>query len=198
MKTIIAVAIAMTLLSGTLAFSGACCDEGFESIFNGEDLTGWTNANGWVAEDGILKVTGRGQNIWTTKEYESFDLRFDFMMGPRANSGLFFRRNHLEIQLLDDYSENHANLRDWQYCGALYNFAAPSERASKAAGEWQTMRVKLDGQELTVWLNETKIVEADLDEFEGHAGLKPGPGRLGFQNYAGALIKLRDIEIKEL
>ncbi len=198
MKNVIALAAATTLLMGTTAFSGQCCEDGYKSIFNGKDLTGWTDANGWAVEDGVLKVVEVGQNIWTTKKYESFDLRFEFLMGPRGNSGLFFRRDGLEIQLLDDYSDNHANLKEWQYCGSFYSFAAPSERVSKPAGEWQSMRVKLDGQDLTVWLNETKIVEADLDEFEGHAGLKPGPGRLGFQNYGGTLIKLREMEIKEL
>lgn len=198
MKTVFSVAATLIIMAGTPAFSSTCCSEGFKSIFNGEDLTGWTEANGWAVEDGLLKVAERGQDIWTRKEYENFELRFEFMMGPRANSGVFFRRNNLEVQLLDDYSSNHANLRAWQYTGALYNFAAPSERASKSAGEWQSMSIKLDGQNLTVTLNGTKIVEVDLDQLNGHPGLEPGAGRVGFQNYAGTLIKLKNIEIKEL
>lgn len=197
MRNIIAIAVATTFFAGAVAFSGNCCGDGYKSIFNGEDLTGWTDAAGWVVEDEALKAAQGGQNIWTDKEYESFDLRFEFMVGPGGNSGVFFRRAGLEVQVLDDYADRYANLRDWQYCGALYNLVAPSERVSKPAGEWQKMRIRLDGQDLTVWLNETKIVEADFDELDGHAGLKPGAGRIGFQNY-GTLVKFRNIEIKEL
>ena len=179
-----------------LAIAGA--EDGFEPIFNGEDFSGWKNTDGWAAEDGMLKVVADGGDIWTEEEYESFELRFEFNVSEGGNSGVFFRRAGLEVQLLDDYADKYADLKDWQYCGSLYGLVAAGERASKCAGEWQAMWIGLDGQQLTVILNGVRIVEADLDELEGHAGLAPGPGHIGFQNYRGSEIKLRNIELHEL
>ncbi len=177
-------------------------EAGFEPIFNHQDLSGWTAAEGWAVRDGQLQVVSRGSNIFTEKEYEHFELRFDFKMSAGGNSGVYLRRGGLEVQLLDDYAERYQNLQDWQYSGALYGFVPPRERVSKQPGEWQTMALRLVGQELTVVLNGTVIVEADFDELKTgerqHAGLAPGPGRLGFQNYGGAPIALRNLRVKEL
>ena len=176
--------------------------EGFTRLFNGKDLTGWRNTDGWAVDDGLLKVAGPGSNLFTDDEYESFELYIEFTISEGGNSGVFFRRAGLEIQLLDDYADKHANLKDWQYSGALYGFAAPSERVSKPAGRWQTMRMRLDGQHLTVILNGTKIIDANLDDYkkegDSHPGLEPGPGRIGFQNYSGSGIAFRTILLREI
>ncbi len=127
--------------------AGAGAEDGFKSIFNGADFSGWTNTGGWAAEGGVLKVVGAGADIWTEEEYEQFELRFEFNISEGGNSGVFFRRAGLEVQLLDDYAEKYADLADWQYCGALYGLVAPRERVSKRAGEWQTMWMRLDGQQ---------------------------------------------------
>ena len=190
------------MVAAMLATAGHAADDGFTPLLSGEDLSGWTQAEGWAAEDGVLKVVGRGGNIFTEKEFENFELRFEFNIPEGGNSGVFFRRGGLEVQLLDDYAEKYANLQDWQYNGALYGFAAPSERVSKRPGQWQTMAMRLAGQQLTIILNGTTIVDTNLDDHRRgenpHPGLAPGPGRLGFQNYGGAGIELRHIRIKEL
>ena len=188
--------IGLLVLGGSLLAAQA--EEGFESVFNGTDLSGWSAAPGWAAEAGLLKVVGSGHDLWLESAYESFDLRFDFVMGPGGNSGLFFRRGGLEVQLLDDYADKHADLKEWQYCGSLYGFAGPAERVSKQPGEWQSMAVRLEGQQLTIVLNGVAVVEADLDRIGSHAGFAPGPGRLGFQNYNGSGVRFQNIRIKTL
>ncbi len=198
MKTVISLATAILLSLAASSFSAESVEEGFTRIFNGEDLTGWTEVAGWAVEDGMLRTAGSGSNIYTLKEYESFELRFDFVMSPGGNSGVFFRRGGLEVQLLDDYSEQYKNLKEWQYCGSLYAYVPPSERVTKPAGELQTMTIRLEGQKLTVELNGTQIVEADFDKLQGHAGFAPGAGRIGLQNYGGVGIAFRNIRIKEL
>lgn len=188
----------LTVTSGPTAEVAAVSPEvelGFVSIFNGEDMSGWTDAEGWAVDEGVLQVVGRGEDVWTKDEYESFELRFEYMIDERGNSGVFFRRDKLEIQLLDD---QNWNVRGWQRNGSLYGFKAPSSQVTKPAGEWQTMSIRLKGQHLKVVLNGETIVLANLDDFDGHAGLKPGAGRIGFQNYAGMGIKFRNIEMKEL
>ena len=62
-----------------------------KSIFNGKDLTGWEvpKDNIWfTAKDGILKLENgpkkRGQTLWTSQEYEDFEMEFDFVVSGVA------------------------------------------------------------------------------------------------------------------
>ena len=101
-------------------------EEGFESLFNGKDLTGWgfrvqktlqkeSILNGkissedgrYVAVNGRLVVTTpsegrRIQQLWTTKEFEGdFTLKLEFRATPNADSGVFLKGPQLQCR---DYS----------------------------------------------------------------------------------------------
>src|SRR5947209_6103799 len=71
--------------------------EGFVSLFNGKDLTGWkVNQGGkmsvWGAQDGILYVDGRGGGwLLTEKEYGDFEVRLEYKMPEHGNSGVGLR-----------------------------------------------------------------------------------------------------------
>ncbi|MBP5510245.1 MAG: DUF1080 domain-containing protein [Kiritimatiellae bacterium] len=104
-------------------------DEGFVSLFNGKDLTGWIGSKAYGVEvctqklaNGVMKTfpvlacqpgkKGGGGNLCTEKEYENFILRFEFVMPPNGNNGLGIRMSDVnkdaaywamcELQLLDD------------------------------------------------------------------------------------------------
>jgi len=76
-----------------------CCevDDGFRSLFNCKDLTGWHNVNchpsTFFVKDEMIVTTGKPTGfLRTDKQYENFILEFEWrhmkMEGP-ANSGLF-------------------------------------------------------------------------------------------------------------
>ena len=106
-------------------------DEGFVSLFNGKDLTGWYGSkaygvetikiklnNGTEREETVLACfpdrpgEGGGGNLITEKEYQNFILRFEFLMPENGNNGLGIRMDGpekdaayyamCELQLLDD------------------------------------------------------------------------------------------------
>jgi hypothetical protein len=61
--------------------------EGFESLFNGKDLTGWkvpTGDNGhWKVQDGIIDYDARSEakgdkSLWSEKSFKDFVLRVDW------------------------------------------------------------------------------------------------------------------------
>ncbi len=217
------VPIGVCLLVGLLAMAGVRAqneeaDDGFKPLFNGVNLVGWDTTNGhgkdWKAENGELVVTGRttgyARNLHTARMYRDFELSLDFLLAEGGNSGVHIRLNDdgtdaLEIQLLDDYAEKHANLKEWQYCGSLYAMAAPSQRVSKPAGEWQSMQVHLEGQHLTITLNGTQIVDTSLDLYiDGEEipkarieALKRESGYIGLQNY-GDPVRFRNVKIRDL
>ena len=89
--------------------------EGFISIFNGKDLSGWKGLvqnpiarakmkpaqlekaqekadeimrSGWSVNDGMLVFNGKGDNLCTDKQYGDFEMYVDWMLDP---AGLFAR-----------------------------------------------------------------------------------------------------------
>jgi lysophospholipase L1-like esterase len=95
-------------------------EEGFVSLFNGRDLTGWgfrsskgtNNFDGktasddgrYVAKNGRLIVTtppeySRIQQLWTTTEFPNdFTLKLEFRATPNADSGVFIRKPQLQCR----------------------------------------------------------------------------------------------------
>lgn len=98
-------------------------EPGFESLFNGKDLTGWgfrdqktleskavfdgqsTSPDGrYVAKHGRVVVTTppegrRVQQIWTTREFpKNFVLKLEFRATPNADSGVFIRKPQLQCR----------------------------------------------------------------------------------------------------
>jgi hypothetical protein len=72
--------------------------EGFESIFNGRDLTGWEgSAEYWKVQDACLTGTADGTLkynrfiVWRGGDVENFELRIQVKVSPGGNSGLQYR-----------------------------------------------------------------------------------------------------------
>jgi hypothetical protein len=182
------------------------------SLFDGTTLEAWdplsTSApEEWEVKDGILSTRPSG-NGWlkSRQEFADFEVRLEFRMSPKANSGLFVRADGfiphvqgLEVQLLDD--EAFPNGPIGSACGALMLESGPRERASRKAGEWQTLYVKCQGPHVTIKLNDKLVIEEDFslntDREKAHPGRKVDKGRIGLQN-RGELVEFRKIEVREL
>jgi hypothetical protein len=192
--------------------------EGFEALFNGKDLSGWkVNEGGkmdvWGAEKGVLFVNGSGGGwLMTEKEYGDFELRLEFKMPEKGNSGVALRsemkgnpsfESGMEIQLLDDvwHKVNYKDLKPTQLTGSIYGVVPPSKDALKPVGEWNTMRIVAKGRQITVELNGTKIVDANLDDHKDkeqeHPGMKRTKGHLGLQSHDGR-VEFRNVFVKPL
>jgi beta-glucosidase len=189
--------------------------EGYTSIFNGEDLSGWEEvSNGksssWGAEDGLLYTSGMGGGwLSTTNEYDDFELRLEFRVPEEGNSGVFIRAPRegnpafegSEVQVLDDYAAKYNDLKPEQYTGSVYATGAPRIRVTRPAGAWQEMVIRADGPDIQVWVNGYAVTDVDCtdheDKYADHPGLKREGGYIGLQNH-GSRLDYRDIYIKEL
>src|SRR3954471_7787802 len=116
-------------------------EEGFTSIFNGKDLSGWVYGTtgkgenkageGYKVKDGAIYCTKTdGGNLYTEKEYSDFTLRFEFKLTENANNGIGIRAPltgdsayaGMEIQVLDDSGPAYkGKLRPAQYHGSIYD-----------------------------------------------------------------------------
>ena len=97
----------------------------------------------WYSDNGILKNRKGADVLVSDDEFWNFRLEAEFLIHPGMNGGIGLRGRY-EIQLLDDHGRppsDHGN-------AALYGRIAPSVNASKPAGEWQTLDVRLVGREV--------------------------------------------------
>jgi len=176
-------------------------------------LVGWQQIGGaqgtWRFENGVLYTEGEGGGwLATLRPYDDFRLSLEFRVPPGGNSGVFIRAplegdpayTGMEIQILDDYAEQWRGLEPSQYTGSIYGIQAPSERASKPAGQWQRMVITARGPRIEVLLNGQEIIDTRLDYYpykvESHPGLVRPGGYIGLQNH-GSRIEFRNIRIRE-
>lgn len=190
-------------------------DEGFGSIFNGKDLTGWIGAvDDYEVVDGSLQCKpGRGGTLITDKEYDNFVVRMKFRLSPGGNNGLALRvpdeqgipsRTGLEIQVLDDAPEHYPDLRAYQAHGSVYGLAPAVRGYLRPTGEWNYQETIADGDRIQVRLNGFKITDVDLAEAlknplddHPHDGAARPSGHVGFCGH-GDPVAFREIEIKPL
>jgi len=201
--------------AGPAPAAAAVSEEGFTPLFNGKDLTGWTgDTKGYRAEDGAIVVSPEASgNLYTEREFRDFNFRFEFKLTPGANNGIGIRTPlagdaayaAMEIQVLDDTGEAYRNLQPYQYHGSIYGVVPAKRGALKPVGEWNSEEITVQGRRVTVVLNGTTIVDADIDEaskggtvdHRDHPGLKNQSGRIGFLGH-GTRVEFRNIRIREL
>ncbi len=195
----------------------AMVEEGFESLFNGADLTGWVgNTSGYIVEGGIIAVEPEsegGGNLYTEREFSDFIFRFQFKLTPDANNGLGIRTPlegnaayvGMELQILDNSAEMYGSLRPYQYHGSIYGVVPARRGFQRPVGEWNTQEVMADGSHIKVILNGVVIVDADIinastpETMDGrdHPGLKRRSGYIGFLGH-GYRVEFRNIWVKEI
>ena len=104
MRTVKTTLLAVCLL----ATQQLLAKENWIDLFNGKDLTGWTQKTGnatYAAEDGCIVGTmhtpGNGTNsfLFTTKNYDNFILEMDFKADPRVNTGLQIRSAYADKKM---------------------------------------------------------------------------------------------------
>jgi hypothetical protein len=173
-------------------------EEGFVSIFDGKTVKGWKGAtSGYTAEEGVLVCQKKGGgNLFTEKEYGDFVFRFDFKFEPGGNNGVSVRGH--EIQILDDYSPGHKDLKGCQYHGSIYCKVAAKRGATKKAGEWNSQEIRVEGTRWKVTVNGIVTVDEDISKvvgLEGPAKTKRAP--IGFLGH-GTRVEFRNLRVQEL
>ncbi len=162
-------------------------EEGFESLFNGNDLTGWTFKDGapfdgrtlssdgrYLAKNGRLIVTTPSEGrkvaqIWTTREFaKDFTLRLEFRATPNADSGVFIRSLQLQC-------------RDYLLAGPWKNLVKYKPQ------DWNELEVVVTGQTARCTCN-GEVLE---DAFK-----LPSAGPIGLEGDAGQM-EYRRIRVKE-
>lgn len=166
------------------------------TLFNGKNLDGWDayGTERWYVEDGLL-VCESGPDkqygyLATRNYYDDFDLTLEFKQEADGNSGVFIR----------SFVEEGAKVNGWQVevapkgydTGGIYEsygrgwlIQIPDERENiLKEGEWNTMRIRVKGDNVQTWLNGEQMVNIN------DAKIGAGKGRIALQIHDGGGIKV--------
>lgn len=203
-------------LSCVLSMAAALAAEpGFQPLFNGKNLDGWQlmrgHGPGYVVESGVLVCPADGGgNLYTTREYGDFTLRFEFRLSVGGNNGIGIRAplegdaayQGMEIQILDhDADVYRGRLKPTQRHGSIYDVFPAQGEALKPAGEWNEEEISAKGRRIKVTLNGKVLVDADLDTVKDaavlakHPGLARKSGHIGLLGH-GTRVEFRNLRVR--
>ncbi len=195
--------------------------EGFRSLFNGMNLDGWKGLvenpvkraqmseeelrlaqieadkimhERWQVIDGILYFDGKGSHLCTADDYTDFELFVDWKIEKEGDSGIYLR-GAPQVQIWDP--------AQWpEGSGGLYNNQInpnkPLRKADNPIGEWNTFRIIMRGDRVTVYLNDILVFDNVVMEnyWERDKSIYPS-GQIELQSHNTPLY-FRNIFIREL
>ncbi|MFT5323212.1 MAG: hypothetical protein ACI8P0_001059 [Planctomycetaceae bacterium] len=190
----------------------------FVSLFNGEDLTGWTPKGGtceFAAKDGLIVgkcVPGSNSTYLSTEKSDFTDFVFscDMKWEVDCNSGVMFRaqtkpgKNDTETVFGPQFEmEGFSKDRHWsggvygQSCGGyFYPLWLKEHKKARAAGkegDWNRVTISAKGNVVKTWINGVPAAHWVDD------GTYP-KGFFGLQIHKGAKgeVLFRNLRVKEL
>jgi hypothetical protein len=202
-------------------------EEGFVPLFNGRNLEGWKGLVGnpitrakmsprelaaaqekadkeaqesWIVENGVLLFTGKGNNLCTEKQYGDFELLIDWKLypGPEPDAGIYLRGTP-QVQIWDTA---RVNVGAQVGSGGLYNNiqnpSKPLKVADQKVGEWNTFRIRMVGERVSVWLNGELVTDHVILENYWDRSQPIFPVEQIELQAHGSKVAYRDIYLKEI
>ena len=188
--------------------------QGFQSLFNGRDTTGWILQGPRSTEnpvkDGAIVVIEGGPAVRTSDRFGEFHLKFNFRVVNQGDiasvairasdssdpTGAPIEAAEIQLRALDPAHEPTSVVNDPRWPAAILRRGksvgqgsfdtAAALGAAKPAGEWQEADIQVTGEIVTVRLNGTLVSEADRlpNGRGGSIVLLPNKGRVEFKNIA--------------
>jgi len=157
----------------------------------------------WRAEGADLVNDGKGKYATTVKDYGDFELLVDYKTVPLADSGIYLR-GCPQVQIWDHTNPAEFKNGAEKGSGGLWNNSAgapgkdPLVLADKPFGQWNHFRIIMQGDRVTVWLNDKLVVDhAVMENYYDRKQPVPPRGPIELQTHGGE-IRWRNIFLKEL
>ena len=176
-----------------------------KKLFNGKNLKGWTihGTEKWYVENKELVCESGPDKAYgylsTNKKYKDFELTLRFKQEANGNSGVFIRSS-IEGVKISGWQVEVAPAN--RHTGGVYESYGrgwlikpkPEDEQYLKSGEWNDLKIKVVGDEITTWLNGQQMIHLK-DEKIGQA-----EGFIALQIHDGGGIKVRwkDIVLKKL
>jgi hypothetical protein len=172
-----------------------------QALWNTERDAHWTVD---VAKKEIVS-DGKNPHLATAKDYGDFEFHVDWLMvSPNGDSGIYLR-GIPQVQIWDPSNARELRNGADKGSGALWNNRAdspgrfPLVKADKPVGEWNTMKIRMVGDKVWVWLNDQPTVDGQVmhNYFDKTGGPVPARGPIELQTH-GSEIRFRNIYVKEI
>jgi hypothetical protein len=191
-----------------LSVYGQDNNDGWISLFNGRDLTGWKvgeNKETFSVRDGMIIVNGKRSHLFydgpvENADFHDFEFKADIMTKPSANSGMYFHTEYresgwpnkgFEVQVNNSHS-------DWRRTGSLYgikNIRKPPAEDN----EWFTQHIIVDGRLVTVKVNGKTVMEYNVPEGNGRIARRLSSGTFALQGHdPGSTVYYKNIMVRPL
>ena len=150
--------------------------DGWRLLFDGQTLKNWRAFRsdapppGWQAIDGALVREGSGGDIMTVEQFADFELRLEWKIAKNGNSGIMFRvtqdgsqtyETGPEFQVLDNAGHKDGG-NSLTAAGSNYALHPPVRDATRPVGEWNDVRLVVNGPHVEHWMNGVKLLEYEL------------------------------------
>ncbi len=203
-------------------------EKGFVSMFNGKNLDGWQGmlldgnpikiaklsekerakaqeeankvmVENWSVRDGQIVFNGHGANLVSAKKYKDFEMIVDWKITKEGDSGIYLRGTP-QVQIWDTarvevgaqvgsgglYNNNQDNVRD------------PLKVADNPLDDWNTFRITMIGENVTVYLNGELVVDnIRMDNYWDRSIPIFESGTIELQAHGNELA-FRDIYVREI
>jgi hypothetical protein len=185
MKNLALCLVAALLLAGSTlpAADDSKSEDGWISLFNGTDLTGWKigdkSTGQWEVKDGQIVAQGPRSHLFTEQEFKNFEFKAEVKTTPGSNSGIYFHTKYQETGWPDHGYESQVNVThgDPVKTGSIYNVVKLYETPAQD-NEWYTHHIIVKGRNVVVKINGKTVI--DFVEPEGVRG----PRRLSQGSFA--------------
>jgi len=168
--------------------AGSATDSSRISLFDGKSLRNWhtygqkTAGAAWNIDDGSIHLkpgakngyqTAGGGDLVSNEAYGNFDLRLEWKIGKKANSGImFFVQDDTlkyketwntgpEMQVCDKDSNEDAHSYKHE-AGDIYDLIASTIMSAKPALEWNQVEIISNHNHLDLFLNGVPIISTVL------------------------------------
>jgi HEAT repeat protein len=200
-------------------------DEGFKPMFNGKDLSGWQGlvenpiarskmkpaelakkqieankkvSGNWSVKDGNIWFNGDGDNLCSVKQYGDFEMLVDWKITKKGDSGIYLRGSP-QVQIWDT---SRVEVGAQVGSGGLYNnqknMAKPLQVADNPIGDWNSFRIVMIGEKVSVWLNGILVVDnVTLENYWDRSIPIFATGSIELQAH-GTNLAFRDLYIREI
>lgn len=199
-----------------------CEENQWQPLFKDDLSNAIYNKEVWsFKSDKILRAT-KDEVIFTSDDYENFELELEFRIEKESNSGIIIYctdvkkwiPNSLEIQIADSSSKRFS--RPFWNCGCIFGHVNSEFDTSLPFAQWHKMLIRADGQQIDVYLNGKHVSKMNMAEWKDNKltpnGEKilpwlsknkkcemPTKGKIGLQGKHGkATTDFRNVRIRKL
>jgi hypothetical protein len=205
------------LLAMVVSSVSVFAEEGWVSMFNGKDFSGWKSneekAGAFSVKDGELIVSGGRAHLFYTggdgnAKFRNFEFKAKVKTNPGSNSGIYIHTVFEEKGWPSKGYECQVNAThtDRKKSGGLYAVADVMDQAPHKDDEWFDYSIKVDGRHIVISINGKVTTDWTQPEdwnpeksLKGMHGRKLGEGTIAIQGHdPKSVVHYKEMFIKAL